>query len=52
MAPREGHGWTELRHQLFKINAELAWCEKYVFGKEYEWEEAPEAMDKELEFQE
>ena len=52
MAPREGHGWTELRHQLFKINAELAWFEKYVFGKEYEWEEAPEAADNESKFQE
>lgn len=30
MAPREPHGWGELRHQLFKINAELEWFERYV----------------------
>ena len=41
VAPREGHGWRELRHTLFKANAELAWFEKYVMGREYAWEEAP-----------
>ena len=41
MAPREPHGWTELRHQLFKINAELDWFEKYVTGRRYTWERAP-----------
>jgi dipeptidyl aminopeptidase/acylaminoacyl peptidase len=45
MAPREGHGWRELRHQLFKINAELAWFEKHVFEREYQWEEAPLSED-------
>ena len=37
IAPREPHGWTELRHQLFKINVELDWFEKYVNGREYTW---------------
>jgi dipeptidyl aminopeptidase/acylaminoacyl peptidase len=37
IAPREPHGWTELRHQLFKINVELDWFEKYVNGRTYKW---------------
>ncbi len=41
MAPREGHGWQELRHQLFKINVELDWFSKYVFNQPYTWEKAP-----------
>ena len=41
MAPREPHGWGELRHQLFKINAELEWFEKHVTGRPYTWSVAP-----------
>jgi dipeptidyl aminopeptidase/acylaminoacyl peptidase len=41
MAPREPHGWGELRHQLFKINAELEWFEKHVTGRQYEWSVPP-----------
>jgi dipeptidyl aminopeptidase/acylaminoacyl peptidase len=41
VAPREPHGWGELRHQLFKMNVELAWFEQYVTGREYTWEKAP-----------
>ena len=41
IAPREPHGWRELRHQLFKMNIELDWFEKYVLGREYVWEQAP-----------
>ena len=41
IAPREGHGWRELRHQLFKMNAELDWFEKYAMDRDYEWEGAP-----------
>ncbi len=41
VAPREPHGWGELRHQLFKMNVELAWFEHYVTGREYTWEKAP-----------
>jgi dipeptidyl aminopeptidase/acylaminoacyl peptidase len=40
-APREPHGWQELRHRLFKVNVELAWFEKYANGREYTWEKAP-----------
>ena len=41
VAPRQGHGWTELRHQLFKANVHLEWFERWVRDREYEWEEAP-----------
>ena len=41
IAPREGHGWRELRHRLFKANAEMAWFERHVRQREYEWEQAP-----------
>jgi dipeptidyl aminopeptidase/acylaminoacyl peptidase len=41
VAPREPHGWGELRHQLFKMNVELAWFEKYAMGRDYVWEKAP-----------
>jgi len=47
MAPREPHGWNELRHQLFKVNVELEWFERHVLGREYEWESAPESEDEE-----
>jgi dipeptidyl aminopeptidase/acylaminoacyl peptidase len=42
VAPREPHGWAELRHVLFKMNAELAWFEKYAMNREYTWEKAAE----------
>ena len=45
VAPREPHGWQELRHQLFKMNVELAWFEKYAMGREYTWEKAPDGKD-------
>lgn len=41
VAPREGHGWDELRHRLFKVNVELDWFERHVRGRDYEWEVAP-----------
>jgi dipeptidyl aminopeptidase/acylaminoacyl peptidase len=42
IAPREPHGFRELRHRLFKVNVELGWFEKYALGREYVWEKAPE----------
>ncbi len=47
IAPREPHGWQELRHELFKVNVELDWFEKQCMGREYVWETAPakEAKD-------
>ena len=41
MAPREPHGWRELRHRLFKSNVELDWFERWVMDREWTWEEAP-----------
>jgi len=41
IAPREPHQWGELRHLLFKANAELEWFEKYAMGRAYDWEKAP-----------
>ena len=41
IAPREPHGWGELRHELFKVNVELDWFEKYVTKRAYTWETAP-----------
>lgn len=42
IAPREQHGWRELRHRLFKMNSELEWFEKYALKREYIWEKVPE----------
>jgi dipeptidyl aminopeptidase/acylaminoacyl peptidase len=41
VAPREGHGWAELRHVLFRVQAELEWFQKWVSGDAYVWEKAP-----------
>ena len=41
IAPREPHGWGELRHELFKVNVELAWFEAYATKRPYSWETAP-----------
>jgi dipeptidyl aminopeptidase/acylaminoacyl peptidase len=42
VAPREPHGWEELRHVLFKMNAELSWFEQYAMNRTYTWEQAPQ----------
>ena len=41
VAPREGHGWTELRHRLFKLQIEMEWFEKHVNDRTYVWEKVP-----------
>ena len=41
VAPREPHGWGELRHQLYKVNAEIEWFEKYATKRPFTWEKAP-----------
>lgn len=43
VAPREPHGWQELRHRLFKANVELDWFQKWVLGQTWTWEKAPGA---------
>jgi dipeptidyl aminopeptidase/acylaminoacyl peptidase len=40
VAPRAGHQWTELRHQIFKANVELEWFERHVMQRAY----VPEAV--------
>ncbi|REJ84966.1 MAG: S9 family peptidase [Acidobacteria bacterium] len=52
MAPRAGHGWRELRHQLFKVNVEMEWFEKWARGREWTWEEAPGTDESEEETEE
>jgi dipeptidyl aminopeptidase/acylaminoacyl peptidase len=47
VAPREGHGWTELRHRLFKLQIEMEWFEKWVNNRTYVWEKAPGEEKKE-----
>ena len=42
VAPREPHGWAELRHELFKMNAELEWFERYATKRPFTWEKAPD----------
>ena len=42
VAPREPHVWLEPLHQLYKANVELDWFERYVMGRSYVWERAPE----------
>lgn len=42
IAPREPHGWGELRHQLFKANVELDWFERYALERQYTWERPPD----------
>jgi dipeptidyl aminopeptidase/acylaminoacyl peptidase len=49
VAPRAGHGWTELRHALFKMNVELDWFEKHATKRPYVWEKAPGDEDKKKE---
>jgi dipeptidyl aminopeptidase/acylaminoacyl peptidase len=35
IAPREPHAWGELRHQIAKANAELAWFSQYALQSPY-----------------
>ncbi len=42
VAPREPHGWGELRHRLYKINVELDWFARYALNEEYQWEKVEE----------
>ena len=41
VAPREGHQWGELRHQVAKANLEMEWFESHVMGRRYTFEQAP-----------
>jgi dipeptidyl aminopeptidase/acylaminoacyl peptidase len=41
VAPREGHGWGELRHRLFKYQIEMEWFERWVNNRTSVWEKVP-----------
>ena len=41
VAPREGHGWSELRHVLFRVQVELEWFQRWLASGSYIWETAP-----------
>jgi len=43
--PGEGHTITRPAHQLFKMNAELEWFNKYVRELPYTWEPTPAEND-------
>ena len=45
VAPREGHGWRELRHRLFLANVQIEWFERWVMEREWTWEEAPDEAE-------
>jgi dipeptidyl aminopeptidase/acylaminoacyl peptidase len=47
VAPREPHGWGELRHQLTKLNAEIEWFERYATKRPFTPERAPGEEKKE-----
>lgn len=41
VAPREGHQWGELRHQIAKANLEMKCFDRHVRERAYVWERAP-----------
>lgn len=47
--PRAGHGPRELRHRLYKMNKEFQWLDKYIMGRDFEFEKPPESKNKEKE---
>ena len=45
IAPGEGHDWVQPAHQLYKMNVELEWIEKYARGRHYTPEPLPSEND-------
>ena len=41
VAPDEGHIWLKPSHQLYKMNVEMEWFEKYARNRSHAWEEVP-----------
>ena len=41
IAPNEGHDWAQPAHQLYKMNAEMDWIERYTRQVEYQPEAIP-----------
>jgi dipeptidyl aminopeptidase/acylaminoacyl peptidase len=45
IAPNEGHDWVQPAHQLYKMNLETEWFEKYVHNLSYTPEALPSQND-------
>jgi dipeptidyl aminopeptidase/acylaminoacyl peptidase len=45
IAPDEGHTWLRPVHQLYKMNTEIAWFERYALDRGYTPEIVPQAND-------
>lgn len=45
IAPDEPHDWVRLTHQLYKMNVEMEWFEKYARNLPYAWEPVPSVND-------
>ena len=45
IAPNEGHDWAQPGHQLYKMNTEIGWLEKYARNLPYTPEPAPTTND-------
>jgi dipeptidyl aminopeptidase/acylaminoacyl peptidase len=45
IAPNEGHDWVQPRHQLYKMNAEMEWFDKYALNRPYSMEVDPVQND-------
>jgi dipeptidyl aminopeptidase/acylaminoacyl peptidase len=43
--PGEPHGLRTLKHRLYKIDSEIAWFERHLFGRAYAMETPPAAAD-------
>jgi dipeptidyl aminopeptidase/acylaminoacyl peptidase len=41
IAPDEGHDWGQPAHQLYKMNAEMEWIERYTRQVPHTWELTP-----------
>jgi dipeptidyl aminopeptidase/acylaminoacyl peptidase len=44
--PRSGHGPRELKHRLYKMNKEFQWLEKYIMGRDFQFENPPTSDEK------
>ena len=46
--PNMGHGISDMRYQMVKMQAEFNWFEKWIRGKEgwIDWKKMIEALDK------
>jgi dipeptidyl aminopeptidase/acylaminoacyl peptidase len=47
--PDQPHGLRSLKHQLHKVNSELAWFERHLFNRVYESEKPPQGKDEDEE---